>query len=101
MSQQAAPANRWRRQAPDRDGWWQFDEDGTGKQFILVYGSCVAYDDEWEQAVGRPPNEVYCENYWEGCDLAEMTHGPLTTGKWLYLGYCPDELDCQTRTNHE
>ena len=84
--------NRWRRRPPDRDGWWRFDEDGTGKQFVLVSGSSVAFDDEWEAAVGRPPSEIYCENYWEGCCLTEMTYGPLTTGKWLYRGFVPDQL---------
>jgi hypothetical protein len=82
--------NRWRRQTPESDGWWKFDEDGTGLQDILVSGGCVASDDEWEQSVGRPPTD--CENYWEGSDLEEMTLGPLTTGKWLYMGFVPDRL---------
>ena len=80
---------RWRRQTPNRDGWWLFDEDGTGEQRILVCGSRVAYDDEWEAAVGRTPSETLCENYWEGSDLEQMTHGPLTTGKWIFQGANP------------
>lgn len=85
--------NRWRREAPYCDGWWKFDEDGTGLQDVLVSGGSVADDDEWEQSVGRPPDETLCENYWEGSDIEEMTHGPLTTGKWLYMGFVPERLE--------
>ena len=85
-------ANRWRRSPPDRDGWWQFDEDGIGKQFVMVADGCVVSDDEWGQAVGRPPELLWSENYWEGCDVVEMTTGPLTKGKWLYWGFVPDSL---------
>lgn len=95
-----ATTNRWRRSPPDRDGWWQFDEDGTGKQFVLVVGGCVADDSDWEESVGRPPEGVLSENYWEGNSVSEMTFGPLTTGKWIYWGQftVPDCLEHRKET---
>lgn len=81
-----------RRKPPKRNGWWEFDEDGTGKQFVLVVGGCVASDDEWERSVGRPPDGTWCENYWEGNDVADMTNGRLTRGTWRYLGRVPDRF---------
>lgn len=68
---------------PDSDGWWIFDEDGMhSQQRILVVGGIVASDDEWEEAVGYPPSEVVAENYWEGCSVAQLTDGTLTSGTW-------------------
>jgi hypothetical protein len=84
MTTTETPVRRWRRKAPDRDGWWRFREDGFFEQRILVRDGCVADDQEWEDAMDRPPSEVTCENYWEGNDVVEMTSGPLTTGVWMF-----------------
>lgn len=68
---------------PDKDGWWLFCEDGMHQvQRIIVIDGEVASDEEWEQAMGRPPSNVMCENYWEGTSVREMTDGTYTTGTW-------------------
>lgn len=67
---------------PNSDGWWLWFERGCGSkgERILVSskGLIVASDDEWEVAMGRKPEEVYCENYWEGTDTTQR----FMPGSW-------------------
>lgn len=76
----------WTKKRPNHGGWWEWMEGGHGKpeRLLLVEdGSCVAYDDEWEQATGRnPEHNCYSENYWEGTDTTQ----DLMPGLWRYVG---------------
>ena len=76
------------RQPPDRDGWWSFAEDGFNEQRVLIRDGHVASDVEYQLAIGVDAEEewddLWCENYWAGCDSREMTCGPLTTGAWKF-----------------
>lgn len=70
---------------PDRGGWWLWREGGEGRgepMLLCDDGSSVAYDDEWSDAVGREPNMVFAENYWEGTDTTQA----MMPGTWKYLG---------------
>jgi hypothetical protein len=70
---------------PDRDGWWEWMCGGDGEPERLLLcadGRSVAYDDEWEEAMGRSPNPIYSENYWEGTD----TTPDYMPGLWRYAG---------------
>ena len=76
-------AKRYRRAVPDRPGWWKWKEGGCESpvSLLVVCGSRhseIAEDDRVEQAIGRPLNEFFCENYWEGTDTAEMP------GLWMF-----------------
>lgn len=70
---------------PDKSGWWLWRECGRGEpESVLVRAgndlAAVVYDDEWEAAMGRPPNEFYCENYWEGTDCDQ----DIMPGLWKF-----------------
>lgn len=72
---------RWRRARPHCGGWWEYRESGNGwVEYVLLTdsGLCVVSDDEWESKVGREPDEVHCENYWEGTD----TNDEYMPGLW-------------------
>lgn len=85
MPETKTQSRRWRASPPDRDGWWKFREQSMSTpQRILVIKGTVAFDDEWEDVMGRAPDDVMSENYWEGNPVSEMTDGTLTRGLWMY-----------------
>lgn len=62
---------RWRKSRPHSGGWWEYREcggDRVDRVLLTDSGMMVADDDEWERVVGRPPSEVWNENYFEGTD---------------------------------
>jgi hypothetical protein len=66
---------------PNSGGWWDWFERGCGTpERILVAdgGRYVVYDDAWTKAMGRKPNEVLCENYWEGTETTQA----MMPGSW-------------------
>jgi hypothetical protein len=71
---------RWRRCDPDCDGLWLWREFGHEPVRILVIRGEVASDDDWAQEMGREPDEVYSENYWEGPNIPDMTK----YGHWMF-----------------
>lgn len=75
-------ARRWRRARPHCGGWWLWQEDSSCQPARLLLsegGTEVAADDEWECAMGRPPSEVYSENYWE---MTQTTQKEMP-GLWM------------------
>ena len=72
---------------PDRGGWWLWIESGNCARTELILvdadGNHVADDDEWEQAIGRPPSDARgeSENYWEGAEINQS----MMPGLWLHL----------------
>ena len=74
---------RWRREIPDRDGWWWFREQSFNfDQRILILDGVVACDYDVSVWAGVEEEEV--DNYWEGNDPVEMTNGKLTRGLWKF-----------------
>ena len=71
---------------PDRGGWWLWLEAGNCARTELILvdadGTHVADDDDWEQAIGRPPSDARgeSENYWDGTEITQS----MMPGLWLY-----------------
>lgn len=73
----------WRREPPDRDGWWLFREQSLSfDQRVLILDGMVACD--YEVSVWYGVEEEDVDNYWEGNDPVEMTNGTLTRGLWKF-----------------
>jgi hypothetical protein len=71
---------------PNRNGWWLWLEGGRGcrTELLLVVGKgmCIAEDDEWERATGKPAeHDGWVENYWEGTETTQS----MMPGLWFFL----------------